>query len=259
MKKVLLGVAGLIVLSSAAPAVAADLGAAPAYKAAPMAVAVYNWTGFYVGGHIGGGWVDDSAVEVAPGTVAFPTGTAFPGHDASGFLGGVQGGFNWQANNFVLGIEGEYSWADLTGTNRSVSVVNGFVSTNTAHTTDIAMVTGRVGYAASNWLFYAKGGGAWGQGHSNGTGTLANGTPFETTWSNTDRSGWVVGAGVEWGFAPNWSAKLEYDHIDFGSTNVTINTSVGTHSFTSSSETIDMVKAGVNYRFNWGGPAVARY
>ena len=105
----------------------------------------------------------------------------------------------------------------------------------------------------------AKGGGAWGQGNSNGTGVLANGTPFQTTWSNTDRSGWVVGAGVEWGFAPNWSAKLEYDHIDFGSTNVTINTSVGTSSITSSSETIDMVKAGVNYRFNWGGPAVARY
>jgi outer membrane immunogenic protein len=260
MKKFLLGTAGLIALSMAAgSASAADLAARPVYKAPPPVVAIYDWTGFYIGGHIGGGWADENSIELAPGTTPFPIGTAFAGHDLSGFLGGVQGGFNWQANNFVLGVEGEYTWSDLSATARSVSVVNGFVSTSTAHTTDIAMVTGRVGYAASNWLFYAKGGGAWGQGNSSGTGVLANGTAFDTTTSSSNRSGWVVGAGVEWGFAPNWSAKLEYNHIDFGSTNVGVNSSLGTTSFVSSSETIDIVKAGVNYRFNWGGPAVARY
>ena len=132
--------------------------------------------------------------------------------------------------------------------------MNGFISTSTVKTKDIAMVTGRLGYAANNWLFYFKGGGAWGQGNLNGTGVLANGTFFETTSSSTDRSGWVVGAGVEWGFSPGWSAKLEYNHVDFGSTNVAINTSLATTSFVRSSETVDIVKAGVNYRFNWGAP-----
>lgn len=258
MKKILLATVALTALSIAAPALAADM--APAYKAAPMMApaAIYNWTGFYVGGNIGGGWGDERSTELAPGTTSFPTGTVFSGHSTSGFLGGVQGGFNWQANNLVLGIEGEYDWSDLTGTSTSVSGVNGVSSTSSVKTKDIAMVTGRVGYAASNWLLYVKGGGAWAQGNSSGNVFDAAGTFIESTSTSTDRSGWVVGVGVEWGFAPNWSAKLEYDHLDFGSTNVTINTSLATQSFVRSTETIDMVKAGVNYRFNWGAP-VAHY
>src|SRR5215475_1166105 len=116
-----------------APAVAADM--APAYKAAPMPmpVAIYNWNGFYIGGHIGGGWGDLQSTELPPGTVAYPTGTVFTENHTSGFLGGVQGGFNWQGvSNFVLGIEGEYSWADISGDATSISIVNGFVSTTTA-------------------------------------------------------------------------------------------------------------------------------
>jgi outer membrane immunogenic protein len=92
-----------------------------------------------------------------------------------------------------------------------------------------------------------------------GTGVLANGRFFDTTTTSSDRSGWVVGVGVEWGFAPGWSAKIEYNHIDLGSTDITVLSSLGTTSFVSSTETIDLVKAGVNYRFNWGGPVVARY
>jgi outer membrane immunogenic protein len=251
-------IVGLFAISG--PAFAADM--APAYKAQPMAppVALYNWTGFYIGGHIGGGWADERSSELAPGTVAFPTGTPFTGHDMSGFLGGVQGGFNWQAaSNVVIGVEGEYTWEDLSATSSTTSVVNGFLSTTTTKGTDLALVTGRLGYAANNWLLYAKGGGAWGHGSSSGVGTTAAGAFFDTTSSSTDRSGWVVGAGVEWGFAPNWSAKLEYNHVDFGSRNVTIFSSTGTSSFVSSNETIDIVKAGINYRFNWGGPVVARY
>jgi outer membrane immunogenic protein len=259
MKKALFG--SMVTLAIAVtPAFAADM--TPAYKAAPMAppVAIYNWTGFYIGGHIGGGWAENESIQLAPGSVSFPTGTAFTKNNLSGFLGGVQGGFNWQAsNNFVLGVEGEYSWADLNGTASTVSVVNGFVTTATAKINDLALATGRLGYAANNWLFYVKGGGAWGQASTNGTGVLANGTPFNTTSSSTNRSGWVVGGGVEWGFAPNWSAKIEYDHIDFGSSTVAINTTPGTTNFISTSQTVDLVKGGINYRFNWGGPVVATY
>ncbi|MEO6779641.1 MAG: outer membrane beta-barrel protein [Bradyrhizobium sp.] len=262
MKKIgLLATAALTAFSFAAPALAADI--APAYKAAPMApIAVYNWTGFYIGGHIGGGWADQNSVELAPGTGAYPTGTAFTGKNLSGFLGGVQGGYNWQLSNIVLGIEGEYTWADVSGSATTVSTVPrflGFSSISTAKLQDIALVTGRLGYAANNWLFYFKGGGAWGQGKSFSVNNNANGTLFDTSSSSTDRSGWVVGVGAEWGFAPNWSAKIEYNYIDFGSSNVTLNSSLGTQNFVSSSEKVNIVKAGVNYRFNWGGPAVAHY
>ena len=259
MNKLLL--AGFALALVSAPAVAADL---PMKAAPPMVapIAVYNWTGFYIGGHIGGGWADQGAVELAPGTNAFPTGTVFAGKNMSGFLGGVQGGYNWQINNIVLGVEGEYTWADVSGTATTVSTVPrflGFSSISTAKLQDIALVTGRLGYAANNWLFYVKGGGAWGQGKSFSFNNNANGTLFDTSSASADRSGWVVGVGAEWGFAPNWSAKIEYNYIDFGSTKVTLNSSNGTQSFVSSSETVNIVKAGVNYRFNWGGPVVAKY
>lgn len=259
-KKLLLTGAALATLSAAA--FAADLPAQTYTKAPVMPeIAVYNWTGFYFGGHIGGGWADLNSTELAPGTGAFPTGTAFSTDHSSGFLGGVQGGYNYQISNFVLGVEGEYSWEGLSGTETTTSTTApfvGFTAVTTSHATDLALVTGRLGYAVSNWLFFVKGGGAWGQGHSDGNLFRANGTLFETISTGTvDRSGWVVGLGAEWGFAPNWSVKIEYDHVDFGSTSLVSTTSLATTSNLSSSERIDIVKGGVNYHFNWGGPPVA--
>ncbi len=168
MRRALL-MAAACAIASVQLASAADMPTkAPVY--AP--IAMYNWTGFYIGGHIGGGWADERSTELAPGTVSFPVGTVFAAHNLSGFLGGVQGGFNWQAsNNFVLGVEGDYSWEDLKGTATTVSIVNGFTSTTTAKSADLALLTGRLGYAMSNWLFYVKGGGAWKRGNSNGTGS----------------------------------------------------------------------------------------
>jgi len=183
VKKLLLAGTALALIASH-PARAADLPAKTYTKTPAYVAPVYNWTGFYVGGHIGGGWSDLGSTELAPGSVSFPAGTVFTKNNLSGFLGGLQGGFNWQAaNNFVVGIEGEYTWSDLRGTETTISGVNGFSSTTTARTKDLALVTGRVGYAAAEWLFYAKGGGAWGQGSSSGIGTLANGTFFDTTSS----------------------------------------------------------------------------
>jgi outer membrane immunogenic protein len=263
MKHTLLAAAVLSSGIIVAPAFAADMApaTAPAYKAAPMApVSAYNWTGFYVGGNVGGGWSSLSSSVLSPGSAAFPVGTAFTKHSLSGVLGGIQGGFNWQTGHWVLGVEGEYTWADIDGSATTVSVpLPAFSAVTTAKIKDIALATGRVGYAEDNWLFYAKGGGAWGETSSNGT-VFTGGTVFETSSSSTDRSGWVVGAGIEWGFAPNWSAKLEYDHIDFGSKTFTSLGSVTGTSLFSSSEKIDEVKGGVNYRFNWwGGPVVAKY
>jgi outer membrane immunogenic protein len=258
MKKLLLA-AGMMAMGLLAPATAADLAARPYTKAPPMPVAaVYNWTGFYVGGHLGWGWGQIDNTSAAPGTAAFPTGTPFARTDSDGFLGGVQGGFNWQTSNLVLGVECEYTWADIKGSTRTVSLITpAIVTSANSKVDDIAMVTGRIGYAANDWLFFAKGGWAWAQGGSNGVVTRT-GVTISNTSTSVDRDGWIVGAGVEWGFAPNWSAKVEYNHIDFGSSRVAVNQTVGPTTFIDSSSKLDLVKAGVNYRFNWG-PGVARF
>jgi outer membrane immunogenic protein len=255
MKKIALTMLAFLGLTDLS--LAADLP----MKAPPMPLPepFYNWTGFYIGGHIGGGWSDSTSIELPPGSASFPTGTVFTKAQNSGPLVGAQGGYNWQLGPVVLGVEGEFTAMGLHGSETSVSVVNGFISTSASRTKDLELVTGRIGYAANNWLIFAKGGGAWSSGASNSIGTLANGTFFETTTASFNRNGWVVGGGFEWGFAPNWSTKVEYDHIDMGSTNITIIPSRGANTFVTSSLTIDLVKVGVNYRFNWGGPAVAGY
>jgi outer membrane immunogenic protein len=251
MKRIVLASVGLASLSFAGNALAADM----AYKAAPMAPPpVYNWTGFYLGGNIGGGWGDLKSTELPPGSLAFPAGTGFATNNLSGVLGGVQGGYNWQPanNNFVFGVEGEYSWADLNGTATTISAVNGFNSTVNAKLKDIAMATGRLGFAANNWLLYAKAGGAWGQGNSFGTVTTPGGAFFGNTSTSTNRTGGVIGLGVEWGFASNWSAKLEYDHVDFGGSDISVASTASPTTFVHTSEKVDIVRAGVNYRFGWG-------
>jgi outer membrane immunogenic protein len=263
LKKLLLTTAALSILSTTA--FAADLPARTYTKAPMMPVAaVYDWTGFYIGGHIGGAWADSQSTEIDPGTGAFPTGSVFSKTHLSGFLGGVQTGYNWQApNNFVLGIEGEFSWADVSGTATTVSTAPrfvGFQSTTTVKESDYATIAGRLGYAINNWLIYGKGGAAWTRGGATGVQLLANGNQSSTSLIATDwRDGWVVGVGAEWGFAPGWSAKIEYDHFDFGSKDEVSVLSTGTLSNVRSALTVDMVKGGFNYRFNWGAPVVARY
>src|ERR1700733_8524596 len=105
-------------------AIAADL--APVYKARPMAPPVYNWSGIYFGGHLGGGWSaeNDALVTAFPAAPAFPAGTALATDNLSGILGGVQGGFNWQfGGNWVIGFEGDFSWADVNGSATTGSAV----------------------------------------------------------------------------------------------------------------------------------------
>lgn len=234
---------------------AADLPARTYTKAPVMTPPVYNWTGFYIGGHAGGGWGESQSTELDPGTNAFPTGTVFDKAHISGFLGGVQGGYNWQtSNHIVLGIEGEWSWADVSGTETTTSTVPrlaGFTSTTTIKANDYATAAGRLGFAADNWLLFVKGGAAWENSGSTGTQLLANGTLSSTSVVADDwHDGWVVGLGAEWGFARNWSAKIEYDHLDFGSYNIQPVTSTGTSSNVRSSSSVEVVKGGVNYHFN---------
>ena len=163
MKKLLLGTAAMIVF--AAPALAADLPArtytkAPAYTAPEV---VYNWTGFYIGGHVGGAF----------------GGSSLEGSDAR-FLGGVQGGFDYQfANNWVIGAEAQYSW--LANSNNGGVLFPGSGTVVSSNSDQLGSVTGRLGYALGPALLYGKGGFAW-RDNTNLNATIA-GVPAAFTTS----------------------------------------------------------------------------
>ncbi len=289
MKKTLLaGVAAGVALVAGAPAHAADLGRRPAYAPPPVVapIPLFSWTGCYIGGHIGGGWGRKeitipnlaAAAEIPPSEVTF---SVPPVTDhTSGFLGGGQVGCNYQfAPNWVIGIEGDGSAADIKGDVNAppvtfiipgVGTSPPITSTFHAKTEWLASVTGRLGWAAGPWLIYAKGGVAWA-----GDKFAADIPIFEEHLeASQTRTGWTVGGGVEWAFWNNWSAKLEYDFYDFGTRSVTLTgffPGVGPSTFPAGpvavpgvdiKQTISAVKFGINYRFGWGkgkAPVVASY
>ncbi|MFH1345309.1 MAG: outer membrane protein [Pseudomonadota bacterium] len=238
MKKFLLGAAILIAL--AAPAVAADMPPRP-YTKAPAYTApavVYNWTGFYIGGHVGGAFAGNDSLQSS---------------DAR-FMGGVQGGFDYQFHpNWVLGAEVQYSWLG-GGTNNGVLFPAGTLVTG-SNNDQLGSVTGRIGYTWGPALLYAKGGYAWRD--ANNIGVSIAGVAQLFTASGNKKDGYTVGAGLEYMFAPNWSAKAEYQYYDFGKTTITAGPAdvVGA-GFRNDDHT---VKVGLNYRFGWGGPVVAKY
>ena len=257
MKKILLGTVGLLALSLSAPASAADLAARPYAKAPVLAPApVYNWTGFYAGIQGGGGWGTSKETYFnAPNSATF-VGTQ--NYDTSGgFVGGVAG-FNWQSGAFVVGIEGDYHWADISG--RSAVVNVGPPNLGDTYFTKLrgfGDIKGRVGYAAGPVLWFVSGGAAIGDIQHRYDAAL-NGGAGNTFVQNDTRWGWTVGAGLEYMFAQNWSAKVEYNYIDLGRS--TINYAAPPTTIRSEwTDTFHTIKAGVNYHFNWGGPVVARY
>src|SRR5471030_12637 len=200
MKKFLLGTVALVALGATVPALAADLAARPAYTKAPAYMApIYNWTGFYIGGHVGGAFDGNSGF----------TGTTGNSNDGR-FLGGLQAGADYQfAPNWVAGIEGQYSWL---GHNNSVIFPGGLVYANNQRA--LGSFTGRIGYTWGPALLYVKGGYAYSD--NNETLALA-GVPVAFALDSGHRNGYTVGAGLEYMFAQNWSAKVEYQYYNFGS------------------------------------------
>jgi outer membrane immunogenic protein len=237
MKKFLLGTVALVALGATVPALAADLPARTYTKAPPAyAAPIYNWTGFYIGGHLGGAFAGDNSLTGNNGR----------------FFGGVQGGADYQfAPSWVIGIEAQYSW--LGSNNTGVLFPGGTLVTSNSD--QLGSVTGRLGYTWGPALLYGKGGFAWKDG--NNLGVIANGAPQPFTTDGNHRDGYTVGAGLEYMFAPSWSAKVEYQYYNFGDTTFTSGPTdiVGTR-FRDDEHT---VKAAVNYRFNWGAPVVGKY
>lgn len=252
MKKILLGTVGLVALSLSAPASAADLAARPYAKAPPMIAAVYDWSGFYIGVNGGGGWSHKCWDFSGQANARLATNVAEGCHDASGGTVGGQIGYRWQAASWVFGLEAQGNWADFTGSN--VSLVFPTI-TNATKVEAFGLFTGQVGYAFSNALLYVKGGAAVVSDkysyYPTATGVV-NGTASETRW------GGVIGVGLEYGFAPNWSVGIEYDHAFMGGRDITFNQITPVASPVDRiGQDLDIVTARINYR--WGGPVVAKY
>ncbi|MBR0705336.1 outer membrane protein [Bradyrhizobium liaoningense] len=250
MKKILLASASLFVLSALTPASAADLAARP-YTKAPVAVAsIYNWSGFYIGANAGGGSSHNCWDTTAVVGVAVPV-TAEGCHNATGAIVGGQIGYRWQSASWVFGLEAQGDWADLKGSNTS-SPAAFFPLVNNTKIDAIGLFTGQVGYAWNNVLWYVKGGAA--VTHNKFSGTFA-GVTLDT--ANETRWGGTVGTGIEFGFAPNWSVGVEYNHLFMGKHTDTF-TFLGVNTRSDSiKQDVDMATVRLNYTF--GGPVVARY
>ena len=253
MKKFLLGTAAAAALvSMAAPASAADI-AVKAPPPAPYVAPIYNWAGFYIGGN--GGWGQSR------NCVNFFDVTGFDFADGcrerSGGLAGGQIGYRWQSGYWVYGLEAQGDWADLSNTR--VSLFAPAFSTRTK-TDGIGLFTGQIGYAWNATLLYVKGGGAVTRNHFS---ILDTPTGTELAALSSTRWGGTVGVGLEYGFAPNWSLGVEYDHLFMGDANnsFSVPSPIFAGALNRITQDVDMVTFRVNYRFGgWGtSPYAAKY
>jgi outer membrane immunogenic protein len=225
MKRILLAGIALLTLSAAQPTLAAD---APIYKGpAPIAAALFNWSGFYLGINGGYGW-GQARLEAVSGSTGF--------FNVNGGLVGGTIGWNWQApgSAIVWGIEGDLDWTNIHGTTPCPNPA----FTCGAENSWLGTVRGRLGWAANTVLLYATGGFAFGD---------VNATVSGSPGQKATQTGWTVGGGVEAAIARNWSVKAEYLYVDLGTFTCTpfncsilpVNVTFYTH----------IVRVGANWRF----------
>jgi outer membrane immunogenic protein len=255
LKKLVLTSCAVMSLCIGSSVYAADMPMKSAPQAAPIPTA-YNWTGLYLGAHVGGG-VPHTQATTTSTNINFPTtGALLAPFDQGGIVGGGQAGFNWQfAPQWVIGVEGEYSKTGIHGTTSEPSPGVPGRTISTFHDIDnIASVSGRLGYAFNNVLLYGKGGVAWADFSNRSSSVGAGALVLCCTVGSDTREGWLAGGGIEYGFAPNWSAKIEYNYLDFGTTATTaVNTVTGEVNTRNAVAHIHIAKFGVNYRFGWLG------
>jgi outer membrane immunogenic protein len=243
MKKILLASIAAAAFCGA-PAIAADMPV----KAPPMAAAPYDpWTGCYIGANAGGGW----GHEVG----RFSDGTEYINNKPSGFIGGGQVGCDYHSGLWVVGIRGLFDWSSMKDTRGDVFAPTAFFE----HTkiSNLGTATARLGALVQpNTLLYVDGGWAWAKYkrfEDNAVGV------FQFS-DNNNPSGWTIGAGLEWMFAPNWTLFVEYDYLNFGTKAVALSIG-GASSPAPIKDNVNAVLVGLNYRFGsvGKGPVVAKY
>jgi outer membrane immunogenic protein len=293
MNKIALAAAAASILFAGA-ASAADM--APRYtKAAPVVAEVWSWTGFYVGGFVGGAWDRQDAVSTAlpsPGFGAPAVGGAglagfgfLPtAHNLNrdGLIGGLYAGYNWQFGPYVLGVEGDFAYLDRTTSNTQPLLATfpgvalnpeGLITvTNGSHW--LGSLRGRVGYTWDHVMLYATGGVAFRDngytvsvvpGPVPGAPGNFNGAPGGVASFNNNQVGYAVGVGGEWMISPNWMLRAEYLRYGFQGSSGTLpiigsNCTAAVNCrfvVNTSDRNIDTARVGIAYKF--GGPVVARY
>jgi outer membrane immunogenic protein len=272
MKKLLLGTFALAALM-AGPAMAADLARpAPVYvppPPVPVVVAVFSWTGFYIGANIGADWqrasftsneIGGAHIGTDPAEAAAGTGS----NTATGFTGGGQIGFNWQYDSLVVGAE-----ADINGISGKPSIGPGpfpftvvagptFTLANTANATWLATVRGRIGFAADRVLVYLTGGAAFttvkfSQSYSD---NCCSSTPLTTFSTSSEKTGYALGGGLEYAFTNNWIGRVEYLYAggfaDVGGSYLATAGSGNSDLHSGSGKlNISMARVGLNYKFGY--------
>jgi outer membrane immunogenic protein len=257
-------IAAAVLGASFGAAEAADLAARPYTKAPPpVVVAAYNWSGFYLGVNAGGGWSHKCWDITQIGPVALAPLRPDGCHNGYGPTAGGQFGYRWQSAAWVFGVEAQGNWANIKGDGGSVFF--GPPNSNRSTIDALGLFTGQVGYAWNNALFYVKGGAAVTRDKYEGfvTGPVfpvsVAGQIFDR--GNETRWGGAVGAGLEFGFGPNWTAAIEYDHLFMGTRDVSLYATVVTPGALSRTarinQDVDLFTLRFNYRF--GGPVIARY
>jgi len=277
---------GLFALAMAMPpAAAADMP----LKAPPVPVPVWTWDGWYLGANAGYSWAhwgsislfnNNFPVNSGPPAVG-PIGTAFTNvadPNVNGWVGGLHAGRNWQFQNWVVGLEGDFSWSGerrhLDGSSVTVIPVGGTVVTivdaelNTWKLQWFSTMRGRLGWANDGWLAYVTGGAAVGRAQYEHTsavtatvtagGVSVSATNVNVVSESKTKWGYSAGGGIEKAFSPSWIGRLEYLYVDLGShTFVQFTNAQGTNFGTSVRLHDNIVRAGISYLFN-AGPVAAR-
>jgi outer membrane immunogenic protein len=245
-----LALAFALTFGAASAALAADLPTpAPVQPPIYASPVPYNWTGLYIGGNVGVGWNG--------GSFADSIGNTFSLNPKTLFLSGVQAGFNYEfGSGFVVGVEVDFDWLSSTASSSNTVVLQNPTAVPTGSSALLSvnnrwltMVVGRLGYAWDRVLFYGKGGGAW-VGSNNPSLTI-DGTPVAISTTNGNW-GFTGGVGIEWAFSGNWSARFEYDFVGLNQSFALPTLAGGlpaSDQFTGNTRSIQLVSAGINYKF----------
>jgi len=232
MKRILW--AGAFALVAGGQALAADLPPPVAPRApatyVPTTAPVYNWSGIYIGAN--GGYTFGTSSWSNP-AIGIATGN----FNTNGYLAGGTIGANYQWGDAVLGVEGDWDWSNLNGT----SNIGGCGPGCETKADWLSTVRGRAGWALDRVLLYGTGGAAFAPIQAG-----FSGGPFQST----TQVGWTAGAGLEFAFAPNWTAKAEYLYADLGSFTCTTNCVGGGAAPLTVKFTDNIVRAGINFKFN---------
>ncbi len=289
LRHILLASAGAMALAGTAIAADLPLRAPPPVYVAP----VFSWTGFYVGGQLGYAWGKDPVTVNSNFTEEFltldPITAAQRQSSPSGAIGGAHIGYNWQINQFVLGVETNVDATNFNGQQSIFSVASfagGFTDIgelrDNIRSTIQGTFRGRAGWAWNNWLFYGTGGIAFTDAMTNySNGGLFDPTSLPLSFPFTgrfdsrtrERIGWTAGGGIEWAFNNNWIFGVEYRYSDFGkwtdhgifSTGFAPATGPGFSDYVNVTAshhlTENQVQARVSYKFDWFAPVpvVAKY